>query len=387
MFKKLDGYETVVDDKLSEWDKLEAMLPKKRKKRIVWLWLGSVLITLWFFNQNYSTFIERSNGTSINNSINTNKEVNKQRPLIVKSKIHESDKIDVNSEGIINEIDNTKPSLTKLDTKNVKKMGNLTFMASEELLKNSINQLGIDSSLEISQLEYLLVNEISLIPVSQTIPDTVFLLSSIEHALKPKGRFTLYGGIRTSILNKLSNLDITEPSYALGGFIQLDYETSNFFGLSLKCGFQSEYNHDLNYSYVSDKEIFFSKSERLNNIKLKQLTAINSQFSVLFNWTPKHVSSIGGYYSHTIQSRSDVFVVGSGKYLGENEHYLSQKSYHDLVNSMDVGLYLAQSFRLRPSWLISLELFIGSNNRLNNSYFNSPGINRKEISLSILKKI
>jgi len=387
MFKKLDGYETIASDKLSEWDKLEAILPTKRKKRIVWLWIVPTIITLWFFNQYYNTSIERSNDTSLNNSINNNIVSNRQKSLNIKSKNYTSGKVDIKSENIITEINSKNSNSTKIDVLNDKKMSNLTFVASEELLNKSINQLRIDSCLEISQLEYLSFNKVYLIPENQITSDPFFVLTPIEHKLKPKGRFTLYAGIRTSLLNRLSNLDVTELSYTFGGLIQLDYETSKLLGLSLKCGFQTEYNHDLNYSYISDKEVFFQKSERINNIHLKQLSTINSQLSVLFNWTPKHVSSIGGYYSHTIQSRSDVSVIGSGKYSDVNKQSLRQKNYHDLVNSMDVGIYLSHSYRLHPSWLISLEFFIGSNNRLNNSYFNNQYINRKEISLSIFKKI
>jgi len=387
MFKKLEGYETVGNDKLSEWDKLEATLPKKRKKRIGCFWTIPALIILVFLTQDNNTSIERNNTKSLNNSIKKSEVFNKHKSLNFKSKVNPSSKIDVNSEDIIKEIDKTKPNLTNLDVQSINKISNLTFMTSKNLLNNNIKQLRIDSVLENNQLKRLLFNKISLIPISKITSDPDFILTSIEHILKPKGHFTLYGGIRTSIINKLSNLNNSQPSYSLGGLIQLDYETSKIIGLSLKCGLQSEYNHDLKYSYISDKEIFFRKSEKVNNINFKKLTTINCQFSVLFNWGPKHVSHIGGYFSHAIQSKSNVSVVGSGKYFGEHKQDLGQKNYHDLINPMDIGIFLAQNYRFHPKWLISLEFFMGTNNRLNNSYFNGQHINRKEVSLSILKNI
>ena len=61
MFRKLETHEVLGTDKLSEWDKLEAMLPKKRKKRIVWFWFGLTLLVLGFIKRDSSTsFIGKS---------------------------------------------------------------------------------------------------------------------------------------------------------------------------------------------------------------------------------------------------------------------------------------------------------------------------------------
>jgi len=151
MFKKLEGYETVGNDKLSEWDKLEATLPKKRKKRIGCFWTIPALIILVFLTQGNNTSIERNNTKSLNNSIKKSEVFNKHKSLNFKSKVNPSSKIDVNSEDIIKEIDKTKPNLTNLDVQSINKISNLTFMTSKNLLNNNIKQLRIDSVLENNQ--------------------------------------------------------------------------------------------------------------------------------------------------------------------------------------------------------------------------------------------
>jgi len=393
MFKKLENHEVMGTDKLSEWDKLEAMLPKKRKKRIVWFWFALTLLILGFIKMDSNTSFKGKNDIALNNSIKNEMVHSGQNLLALKLEDNPSDLGTINLENTIDQINRIDLNLVKTRVSSInldpqpKKVKSLSMNSSVELLKNNTAQLRIDSASKISQLDYLSSSKLFLLPVDYIISNPISFLHPEINSMKSQGSFSIFGGVRASIMNQLGNSSILQPSYTAGVLIQVNYETSKFIGLSLKCGFQSEYNHDLNYSYISDKEIFFQKSEKETKINLKKLSSVNFQLSALMNWGPKHVSSVGVYMSYVIQSGSNVSIVGSGKYNGIKEQNFGQKNYHSLLSPSDIGLYLAQSYRVHPSWLISLEFFVGINNRLNDSYFNTQSIKRKEISLSILKKI
>ena len=104
MFKKLEGYETVGSDKLSEWDKLEAMLPKKRKRRMGWLWIFPGLITLWLGYQNFNTSIEGGNDITLADSFTNSKVFNTHNLLALKSRKYPSKILNSNEHNLSNEI-------------------------------------------------------------------------------------------------------------------------------------------------------------------------------------------------------------------------------------------------------------------------------------------
>ena len=193
----------------------------------------------------------------------------------------------INSEKTMNQINAVDLNLAKTKVSSInlnaqpKRVRSLTMNSSVELLKTNTVQLRIDSTSEIGQLDYLSSSKLFLLPVGYVISDPISSLNPEINPMKSQGGFSVFGGVRASILNQLGNSSILQPSYTAGALIQINYETSKFIGLSLKCGFQSEYNHDLNYSYISDREIFFQKSEKETKINLKKLSSVNFQLSAL----------------------------------------------------------------------------------------------------------
>jgi len=416
MFKKLAEYEASGTYNASEWDKFEATLPKKRKKRFFWLWFSSLFSIL-----SVAICVVLVNNKAVDgNELSTVNQKKYFPKLIVHENIEEEKlsedrikKIKPKEESKISRpvLQGNKPSKRITNTKiksnqiqpqqavNLKHGRPAVQPGKLNLLNKPIvnrppsiyevtqpNQVASIS--EFDNILPLIHFGLVFIPVDQNIQNPNVLAYKIEPLPILSNSFSVYGGFRLSAINRLNNnSDVSTYSYGAGLFAQANYIRNQFLGFTAQCGFQLEYGHSVKYSYISDRVVFLEKSEKSVNIDVKQLTSANIQLSTLLNWTSKHVTSLGGFYNVVLQSRSNVSVIGTGQYTNFSDENLRQKSYHTLLNSGDYGAYFSQSYRVNPSWSLSLEFFLGTSNRLNESYFSNKNIKRREFSLSILKKI
>lgn len=409
LFKGLDGFETKDNLVPTDWNALEKQLNKKRKKDLFWFgtsFFALLLVSTGGFAMWNSTLSSKEPEMAMHKTFEHKKGGKQLKENDENARNHHSGQaVLANDSGESlqhNYSSNKKPSSAvkrnsqALNTTSVaSEIFNTNFSSSingkapsnESLPAINYKDIDEDKNSNINTLALLEFEGFNVINVDRvSFKET----NSEEKNEKPfvKNTFNLYGGIKTSSVNKLSPNDKFPYVFETGAFVQLDYSIRRHLGVSLRFGIDTEFGHDLNYSYVSERKTFLHRSDKISNVTMNQVTSSNLHLNFNYRWTEKLVTSIGGYYNFPFLTSSHITESGTGLFASIDNEKNKVKGYRDLLNSNEFGLSFTQTYRPFDGWGIALGVQSGLSNRLNNSYFlEGASIKRTEFSLMLTKRI
>ena len=414
IFKKLEQYGEQGSYHPDHWKAFESTLPKKRRKPLFWLW---VLVAPMILGIIFLLNIDRSDGQvlSVKEPITSKSKPFKvdQKQTIKHNQLHQKQQNTTKKTLSVDFDDtDTESNLPKASFPSVSTVASVSIPSSKVLNTNNVVRLAANNPyLSINQpavfvdnkfseqhrkmvqranrIPYLRFPEPLSIPLNLNIPMPGYRAEDTKIIpLQREPIFTVYAGVGGAMMNELNHLETGLLAFGTDIFARLNYSRGGLLGMSFQAGLHNEYNHALEYSYISEKHIFLDKSEKQVSIALKEVSFANLRLSGQLNWLPKLSTNLGVYYNHVLQSRSQISLVGTGKFSELQNQDSRQKSYHGLLNTFDSGIFLSQNFAITPSIQISVDFLAGLNNRLNPAYFADNNIiKRREISFSILKRI
>ena len=402
IFKKLRDFETPALEEHSDWDSLEKKLDKEDRKPFLWIDLSSIILILFFTtgNQflkvNSSPNIQQYSALTSNNPEQiipvSNQELELEKPAILSTtRISSSPK---------------KPSKSSTIQSNsylVRKFGIQTTPVLDSIIlqqnkkdkkgkKKSNLQTNYTSSHYCTTIPLLFKNQQQQHPLNLKLSksSTIKVRGSITDTARPEYFIPTFGitvGIKFSSLNRVSKNSETTISHGIGAMVKLNYDFSRYFTVCLDIGINSEYNQNLNYSYLAERKTFLELSDKIINLSTKQTYSSNLLLSASYKWNTKLITSAGAYYNTVLQTVSEVHESGTGEYSNLGNQTTRKRGYSDLLNKNEVGLSFSQTFKPNKYWGVTLGLHKGLTNRISQDYF--PGLTNKrtEVSLTISKKI
>jgi hypothetical protein len=438
LFKKLKDFETEGSQGHSDWNSFEKALDKKDKKGFLWINLSVIILILFIplelhelaiapdykqFATNTSSNSELVNEPSINDlkvdsrvmnpgneaapnnlrptssvqlktSGGSNKSSNPQKTYVSSNQVQE---VQEKNNDIQKQLSiETSGGSTKLS--NPQK----TYVASIPALEGQEKSNDIQKQLPDSESSFVKTNDNQQKPIltSEVIADenieTDENTRSEENAnvdSTPSDKediansFGLDVGIKSSFVNGISDNPETPYAWGIGGFLDLKYNIGRSFAIGFEAGITSEFNQNLNYSYVSEARSFMQLSQKSVHIDTKQIYSASLNLSANYKWNKKLMTGVGIYYNTAFQTVSEIRESGTGSYSNIEGEIVKKTGYYDLLNRNEIGLSLSQTYRPNENWGLTFSYRKGLNSRVNANYFPSNTNKRSEFSLMISRRI
>jgi len=394
MFEKLSDFESETGHNYSDWDSLEKALDKKDEKRFSWIKLSVVflvvLIPIELFEvADYSGTQHYSAHTSAN-SEHANETSNNNLIVEVQSAPNIAE-----APNYLKAISNFRLAKTEVSNKIVIPQMNIAEITTIEAQKKNpiLQQLTDLALIKISDKDQKTILTSETLAKEATNVEENNISEGLNVDPTPLDKenhinsFDLEIGVKSSFLNGVSNSSGTLNSWGIGAFCNLKYNIGKSFAVGFDAGINSEFNQDLNYSYLAESRTFFQRSDKFVKINTKQVYSTKLLLSANYKWNEKFITGGGIYYNFVLQTVSDIHEFGTGSFSNLGGETVRKRGYTKLLNRNEVGLCVSQTYRPNESWGLTLSFYKGLTNRVNTTYFPN-GINKRtELSLMISKRI
>lgn len=414
-FEKLRDHEGSMAPESGQWNALSGRL-NRRRRRIVGMWFFAGLVGLmgigsllyWTTpNESERLFSEKltepsssdlnsdnktenlKNGVAITQSPQTNEQTGDRNHE--KSSLVENDNTKSSLSGSIalksNDIVNAGHSKTSIDKNN--QTGNFTYqtqvavMASNKEDQNALQEGNTNTSLRIfaeGPFFAEMPNGLFLIGHKSLIKNRALLATETPPIkVKPTREMSLWTGLGVGVLGDLQK---SSNAQLASGFLAFQYDFKPPFGVAVRVGLTSEFDHQLEYVYTYS-EVFLTRREVTATYSALNVNYIHLAPMLTSAINEKHLLSIGGFYNRIYQARgekanSNIALESSAKGWG----------YHGLLNPAEYGISAQYDYALTEQIKLGVNLQYGLSNRLNATYFpNGASAYRRDLRLTLQKRI
>lgn len=196
---------------------------------------------------------------------------------------------------------------------------------------------------------------------------------------KPTREISWWTGLGVGVLGDLQK---SSNAQLATGFLAFQYDFRPPFGIVVKAGLTSEFDHQLEYVYTYN-EVFLTRREITSTYSALNVNYVHvsPMFTAALN--AKHSLSVGGFYNSIYQARGEK---GHSNMAVES----SQKGwgYHGLLNPTEYGISAQYDYALTEQVKLGVNLQYGLSNRLNTTYFpNGASAYRRALRLTLQKRI
>lgn len=184
-------------------------------------------------------------------------------------------------------------------------VGNNINNNSKSLLdEKSTQELLVENKASLQQLNIQLIDPSNNRGISNELPNQTIPIISLEK------KWSLIANVGTNISPSFGDGNVKADLPNLG--LELYYQLSNKFNVSLGGGWYNKSNLDLTIPNVNDLSYSFGSQSRYEVIRLKQLSFVEVPLKLSYQWRRNHLVLLGASYSHVISGKSSRSYSSSG---------------------------------------------------------------------------